>query len=164
MNSLRVLAGRRQLSLPPDLGQQLLTGVAPLDRLSPSVALGEVAQDALADVIGALEVIGRERLPLQLAEDDLDLVQPGGVDGQPMEVDGKWQAQDREPGGQTLGRMRRAVVQDEVQAANPAAPDTTKEQLEEVLELNEALAREAAAKVSPVGTSRAANSCTAPHR
>src|SRR6516165_12476762 len=138
MNSHRVLAGRRQLSVAPDLGEQLLTGVGPLDRLSPSVALGEEAHDALADVIDALEVVGRERLPLQLAEHDLDLIQPGGVDGQPMDVEGKGQVQAREPGGQPPGRMRGAVVQDQVQAANPAAPDTAEQQLAEAWELDEA--------------------------
>src|SRR5262245_52459773 len=73
-----------------------------------------------------------------------DLVEPGRVDGQPMEVDGGRQVQAREPRRQALGRMRGAVVQDEVQAANPAAPDTVEGQRDEVLELDEALALEAA--------------------
>src|SRR5262249_39722632 len=107
---------RRQSPLTADFGQELLGGVGPLDRLSPTVALGEKAQDALADVVGALEVVGRERLPLQLAEHDLDLGPPGGIDRQPMEVDEERQIQAREPERQTLRRMRGAVVQDEVQA------------------------------------------------
>ena len=149
MNSFRVLAGGRQPPLTADFAQELLSGVGPLDRLSPSVALGEEAENALADVVGALKVVGRQRLPLPLAEHDLDLVEPGGVDGQPMEVDGKRQAPAREPARQTLGRMRRAVVQDEVQAADPSAPDTAEEQREEALELDEALALEAARQRFP---------------
>jgi hypothetical protein len=95
MNSFRVSAGRREPPLTADCAQQLLGGIGPPDRSRPSVALGEEAQDALADVVGTLEVVGRERLPLQLAEHDLDLVQPGRVDRQPMEMDGKRQARRR---------------------------------------------------------------------
>ena len=93
---------------------------------------------------GLSKSLWRQGLPLQLAEHDLDLVEPGGVDRQPMEVDGKRQVQAREPRRQALGRVRGAVIQDEVQAANPAAPRTAEEQLEEALELDEALALEAA--------------------
>ena len=124
MNSHRVLAGCCQPPLAANFAQQLLGSVRPADRLSASVALGEEAQDALADMVGTLEVVGRQGLPLQFAEHDLDLVQPGGVDRQPMEVDGKRQVQAREPRPQALGRVRGAVVQDEVEAANPAAART----------------------------------------
>jgi hypothetical protein len=50
-----------------------------------------------------------QRLPLELAEQDFDLVQPGGVDGQPMKVDEERQVQAREPSRQALGRVRGAV-------------------------------------------------------
>jgi hypothetical protein len=134
MNSHRVLAGCRRPPLAANFAQQLPGGARPADRLSPSVALGEEAQDALADMVGTLEVVGRQGLPLELAEHDLDLVEPGGVDRQPMEVDGKRQVQAREPSRQALGRVCGPVVQDEGQAANPAAPRTAEEQLEEALE------------------------------
>jgi predicted amidohydrolase YtcJ len=61
-----------------------------------------------------------------------------------MEMDGKRQAEAHEPGRHALGRMRGAVVQDEMQAAHSSAPDAAEEQLEEALELNEALALETA--------------------
>jgi hypothetical protein len=77
MNSFRVLAGSGQSPLTEDFGHELVGRVGPLDRASPSIALGEEGQDALTHVGGALEVVGRERLPMQLADHDLDLVEPG---------------------------------------------------------------------------------------
>ena len=60
MNSHRVLAGFCQPPLAANCAQQLLGGVRPADRLGASVALGEEAQDALADMVGTLEVVGRQ--------------------------------------------------------------------------------------------------------
>ena len=60
MNSFRVSAGSRQSPLTAYCSQELLGSIGPLDRVSPSVALGEEAQDALTHVVGALKVVGRE--------------------------------------------------------------------------------------------------------
>jgi hypothetical protein len=79
-----------------------------------------------------------------------------------MEGDGERQVQAREPSRQALGRVRGAVIQDKVQAANPAAPGTAEEHLEEVLELDEALALEAAGQGFARGDQQAGEQLTAP--
>jgi hypothetical protein len=131
MNSFRVLAGSGRPSLTANFGQELVGSVGPLDRTSPSIACGGEGSDAVTHVGGAVEVVGREGLPLQLAEHDLDLVEPGGVDGQSMEVDGERQVERRDPGRQTFRRMRGAIVQDQMQAANAPAPDASEEHPQE---------------------------------
>ena len=49
-----------------------------------------------------------------------------------------------DPGWQAFGGMRGAVVQDQVQTANPPTPDAPEEHPQEALELDEALALKAA--------------------
>jgi hypothetical protein len=61
-----------------------------------------------------------------------------------MEVDGEWQVERPDPGRQALGGMRGAVVQDQVETANPPTPDTAEEHPQEALELDEPLALKAA--------------------
>jgi hypothetical protein len=73
-----------------------------------------------------------------------DLIQPGSIDRQPMEVGGEWQVERPDPGRQALGGMRGAVVQDHVETANPPTPDTAEEHPQEALELDEPLALKAA--------------------
>jgi hypothetical protein len=79
---------------------------------------GDEGEDVLTHV-------GASALSVQLAEHDLNLVEPGGIDGQPMKVDGKRLAEAREPGRQAPRRMRGAVVQDQVKATNVSTPDTS---------------------------------------
>ena len=81
---------------------------------------------------------------MQLTEHDLDLVKPGGIDGQPVQVDGERQVKRVDPRWQALGGVRGAVVQDQVEAANPPTPDAAEEHPQEALELDEALALKAA--------------------
>ena len=61
-----------------------------------------------------------------------------------MEVDGEWQVERPDPGRQALGGMRGAVVQDQVETANPPTPDTAEEHPQEALELDEPPALKAA--------------------
>jgi hypothetical protein len=53
-----------------------------------------------------------------------------------MEVDGEWQVERPDSGRQALGGMRGAVVQDQVETANPPTPDTAEEHPQEALELD----------------------------
>jgi hypothetical protein len=87
----------------------------------------------------SVEVVGHERLPLELAEYDLDLVQPGSMDRQPMDLDFEGEGERLDPGRQPLGGMSRAVVQDQVQRSDPPTPDAGHEHSQKDLEFDEPL-------------------------
>jgi hypothetical protein len=55
--------------------------VLPLDRLGSLVVLANVAELLAAEVVGGLEDAASDDLALDLAEPDLDLVQPARVGG-----------------------------------------------------------------------------------
>jgi hypothetical protein len=72
---------------PSDAYQELFGGVAPVNWSGSPIALGEEPQDATFDVARAGKVVRHQHLPLEDAEHDFDLVQPRGVNRQPMETD-----------------------------------------------------------------------------
>jgi hypothetical protein len=164
MNSFRVSAGSRQPPLTADFDQELLGGVGPPDRLSPAVALGEEGQDALTHVGSAVKVIGRERLPLQLAEHDLDLVEPGGIDRQPMEVDGERQVERLIQAGRRLGACVEPLSRIRCRPRIRRHQTLPKSIRRKLWNSTKRLRSKQRARVSPVCTSRPPNSWTAPRR
>ena len=70
------------------------------------------------------KIVRGEDVPLHLAEDDLDLIQPTGVRRQPVNPDFKGQRQRRNPRSQLFRGMRRAVIEnqmDDLQARTQGA-------------------------------------------
>ena len=90
------------------------------------VALGEEVQQATFDVARGVKVIWGQYLLLQQAKDNLNLVQPGGVHRQPMNVDGEGQAERANPRRQLLGGVGRPIVEDQMEDADASAPKAAK--------------------------------------
>lgn len=138
MNPFRVSA--RCNPLPGgEFRQECSRGIAPLNWPSGSIALSEKVKDAALHTPRSVEVIGHEHLLLELAENDLDLVQPGGMDRQPMDLDFEGEGERLDSGRQPLGGMSRAVVQDQVQRSDALTPDAGHEHSPKDLKFDEPL-------------------------
>ena len=98
---------------------QFLDGVGPMNRLRRSVAVPNKRPNRLLQCLQAPEVIRLQELPLQDAEPDLDLVQPRGVLGQPVDLDLQRPSSGLgffgQPLLQLLRRMGSPIVQDQSQ-------------------------------------------------
>jgi len=114
--------------------------VAPLNRRGMSIAFGQVMQHALFQFRPILEVLRGQDVSLEGGEDQLHLIQPGGIDGEPMDADSEGQSEAANPRRDLLGRMGRPVVQDQVQESDLVTPQTAEEHPTELLEVHEALA------------------------
>lgn len=78
------------LLLLRDLGEevaQILAGELPLERLGDPLVVRLEIRYPPFEFPEILEVLGSEHLPLQYRKEDLDLVQPAGMDGR-MHQDG----------------------------------------------------------------------------
>jgi len=117
--------------------------VTPLDGFGMLVPLSEVRQQGCFQVVEIRKVVRRQDLPLERGEHDFDLIQPGGMDRQPMDMDGERQPEGLDPRLQPLGRVGGPVVHDQVQDADAVAPETLEHHAEKRLEVDEALARPA---------------------
>jgi len=104
------------------------------------MAFGQVAQHALFQFRPIREVLRSQDVPLEGGEDQLHLIQPRGVDGQPMAADCEREAEAPNPGLDLLGGVGRPAVQDQVHEANLMTPEAAKEHPAELLEVHETLA------------------------
>lgn len=109
-----------------------------------AVTFREVVHDSAFKFLDIGEMSGSQHLAFQWREDDLHLIQPGGVDRQPVETDVEGKFQRPDPSADLFGRMGGAVVEDQMQHPNSFGPEAPEDHLEEVLELHEPFAREAA--------------------
>ena len=114
--------------------------VAPLNGCGMPIAFSQVPEHPLCQFLSILEVRRRQHMPLESGEHQLHLVQPRGVDGQPMDADGEREPQTANPRLDLLGGVSRPVVQDQVHEADIVTPEAAKEHPEEPLEVHEALA------------------------
>ena len=73
------------------------------------------------------EIVRGEDIPLHLAEDDLDLIEPTGVRRQPVNPDFTCQRQRRNPRSELFGGMRRAVIEHQMDDLQPCAQGTQKQ-------------------------------------
>ena len=119
-------------------------GVAPLNRLGLQIALSEVVHHPGFQLMAIGEVTRGQDLSLERREDDLDLIQPGGVDRQPVDADLEGKLQRPNPSPDLLGSMGGAVVQNQLEDSEALCPETLEDHLQEVLEFQEALTGEAA--------------------
>src|SRR4051794_34677817 len=90
---------------------------------------------------GTRKVIGSEQVPLHLAEDNLDLIEPARVLGQPVQAHLKGQFQRREPGPELLGGVGGAVVEDQMKDFAPRTERTLKEGQQEGFAIDKFLRR-----------------------
>lgn len=97
-----------------------------------------------------MEISGRKEFSLKRREYDFRLVQPGSVDGQPVNFDFEWKIEAFNPAFDLLGSMGRAVIQNQMKNFNSFRPETTKDHQEEPLEINETLALQKADHRFPV--------------
>src|SRR5713226_5701622 len=95
-------------------------------------------QIALQDE-GAGKVIGSEHVALHLAKDNLDLIQPAGVLGQPVQPHLKGQLQRRKPRPELLGRVGGAVVENQMDHVYADTQGAVKERLQEGFEIDKLL-------------------------
>lgn len=119
-------------------------GIAPLNGLGVHVAFREVVHDPALQFLCIDEVPWREDLALKRREDDLDLIQPGGIDWQPVDADLEGQPQRPNPATDLLGRMGGAIVQDQMQNSDALGPKALEDHPEERLEFHEPFSLQAA--------------------
>ena len=93
----------------------------------------EVAHEDVFNFIGVLKIVRRQDVALNMGKDDLNLIQPGRMDRQPVDLDPEGQSQALDPLFDLLGRMRGTIVQDQMQDADLLAPETAEEHMEEGL-------------------------------
>ena len=117
--------------------------VAPSNRRGVLVTLREVVHHPVFQCTDIGEMRGGQHLALQRGEDDLHLIQPGGIDRQPVDANREGQLQRSDPPPDLLGGMGGAVVQDQMQHLEALGPEALEQHLEKGLELHEPLARPA---------------------
>src|SRR5712692_9717032 len=98
-------------------GPKLPARVGPLDRSGVLVPVGDEVEDAVREGWGTGEVVRGERLLLQDAEEDLDLIEPRRAHRQPVKLDGDARKVLGQPLREILRPVGRPVVQDEMDAA-----------------------------------------------
>lgn len=117
--------------------------IAPFDRFGMEIALSKIVHDPILQILCIHEVPWRENLALKRREDDLDLIQPGGIDWQPVDADLEGQLQRPNPATDLLGRMGGAIVQDQMQNSDALGPKALEDHLEERLEFHESFSPQA---------------------
>lgn len=103
----------------------------------------EEFKNGISEFMDVFEVVGRQHLSLKLAEDNLDLIKPGGMNGEPMNLDLEGKLKRGDPGSQLLAGMSGAVIEDEMKALDILTPQASEDRSQETLEINEAFPREA---------------------
>lgn len=94
-------------------------------------------------------MVGLQTVPLEQAEPDFDLIEPGGIRGKPQDLEMQAKIADAfqllEPAFELLGSMSRAVIKDEKDRVNLSAQGLRKNGLlDKALEIDKAFARAAA--------------------
>src|SRR5712692_9283693 len=88
---------------------QVFNRVGPLERLGSLVIASNKVMNGLLKLIQAAEMVGLQEFPLAQTEPDLQLIEPGSIDRQPIELYGQFPLQRRRqflnPTGELLGRM-----------------------------------------------------------
>lgn len=127
-----------------ELFPQLGRGVAPADRPWSFVALLQMPRDSCFHLLNAVEVSRSQDFSLQGREYNLDLVEPGRILGQPVNLDGERQPQAFGPAFNLFRGMGRTGVQDEMQDTDVSSPEAGKDHTQELLKIDKTLAREEA--------------------
>ena len=84
-----------------ELGQQLALGVYLFDRVRMRIEFGEIGRQVTLQGDEAAKISRGKYVALHLTQDNLDLIQPAGVLGQPVNADFKGQLQRGQPWNRT---------------------------------------------------------------
>lgn len=114
-----------------------------MNRLRLHVTFREVVHHPVLKFMDVGEMTRGQHLALQRREDDLHLIQPGGVDRQPVDTHLEGKLQRPNPAPDLLGRMGGTIVQDQMQDTDALDPEAMENHLEERLEIHESLTRQA---------------------
>ncbi len=136
-----------------DLGEDLVGGGGPGERLGGAVPVGDVVADLAGQGVDGGKGAAADRLAGDDPEPGLDLVDPGRADGGEVDVDMRVRVQ---PGGHVGGGQ---VVQDDVDLPADVRGDRVFQEREERGAVTDG---RQAAKTSPVAVLRAANSLVVP--
>ena len=129
------------------------------------IEFGKIGLQLALQGQGAGEVIRGEYVALHLAKDNLDLIQPTGVLGQPVQAHLKGQLQRCEPRPQLLRGVSGAVVQNQMEDFHARTQRTLKEGQQEGFKIDKLLTQAGLGKgQAALATSKAQKSCTAPIR
>lgn len=104
------------------------------------VPFREVRHDALFQLGKAFHMSRGQGLALKRGEHQLHLIQPGGVNGEPMDPNLEGQPETANPWLDLLGGMGGPIIQDEMQDRDPLTPEAADEHLAEGLKVHETLA------------------------
>ncbi len=74
---------------------QLLNRVRPCEGLSCLIVASDEVEDRLLQLIEAAKMVGLEELALQKTEPDLNVIEPGGIFREPIELHGEFALQRR---------------------------------------------------------------------
>ena len=93
-----------------EFGEQFSGRVGPFDRCGMRIEVGKISGQITFQGAETREIMGREEVALDFAKEELDLIEPAGVFGEPVPTDLKGQLQRRQPRAQLFGGVGRAVV------------------------------------------------------
>src|SRR5436305_14138054 len=105
-----------------------------------SIEIHKIVRELLLQRQRTRKIIRGEDVPLYLAEDDLDLIQPTGVRRQPIYLDCKRQVERRYPGPQLFGGVCRAIVENQMDDLQARAQGALKQFQQERFEIGELFA------------------------
>src|SRR6266700_3819126 len=127
---------------------KFLDGIRPVDRLGRLVVVGNEIEDGLLQLVSAEKMVRVQEFALQDTKPDLNLIQPRGVGGQPIHLNGQAARVHRalllKPVRQLLRCVRRAIIQDQDQRLHLSPQRFWKDDLfQERAEIHKAFARRA---------------------
>ena len=111
----------------------------------------------------AREVTRREQIALDFAKDDLHLIEPACVRGEPVNPNLKGQLQRGKPRAELLGGVGWAVIENQMEDGDPGTERTLKERLQEGLEIDELLGRAGLGEGQPAGHDQGTEELQCPH-
>ena len=129
--------------------------------------VGNEGQDVLSQIAQSFEMIGLQKLVLQDAEPDLNLIQPGSIDGQLVDLDVQRPSVAfnlfLQPTFELLRGVSRAVIQDQGQGMDATVQGFGNHRSQkESLKVHEALAQTALAIDLPIGHAQRAKEMQSP--
>ena len=125
--------------------------VGPFDRFGMGIKVSKIGSHVTLQGAEAWEITRREQVTLDLAKDDLDLIQPAGVLGEPVQAHLKGERERRQPRPELLGRMSRTVVEDQMEGCDPSTKRALKERLQKGFEVDKLLGHAGLSKGQPAG-------------
>ena len=127
------------------------------------IEVGKIGRQVTLQGAEAREIPRREQVTLDFTKDDLNLIEPPRVRGEPIKVDLKSQLQRCQPRAELLGGMGRAVVEPQMEDGDPGTERTLKEGVQEGFEVNKLLGRAGLDEGQPASHDQGAEELPRPH-